>query len=100
MRFEAGRPVIALPQAMTMQRASSILHKAMQGDGIEAIHDDGAVRMGATEAEIMREHFGYDCPVLYPEEAEERGRELLARFDACVTAHRNGKIRQKENFTI
>ena len=92
VRFDGGRPTVALPDGMTMKRAGAVLHAAMQGDGIEAIGDDGAVRMGAVEAETMRRRFGFDCPLLHPQEAEERGRELLARFDAYVADHRAGRM--------
>ncbi|HDR9759525.1 TPA: hypothetical protein ACK3Q6_003200 [Burkholderia cepacia] len=81
VRFEGGRPSIALSDGITMDEARAVLHAAMQGDGIDAILDDGSVRMGASESDVMRRRFGYDCPVLRLNETLDRGRELLARFD-------------------
>ena len=88
VRFEGGRPTVAMPQGMTMDRAGGVLHAAMQGEGIDAILGDGSVRMGAGESEVMRRQFGYDCPVLKFDETLARGRELLARFDERVAAQR------------
>ncbi|MFT4069120.1 hypothetical protein [Paraburkholderia sp.] len=81
VRFEGGRPSIALADGITIDGARAVLHAAMQGDGIDAILDDGSVRMGTSESDVMRQRLGYDCPVLRLNETLDRGRELLARFD-------------------
>jgi len=81
VRFKEGKPQIALEADVSLQDASGILERAARGDGIEQIATDGTVHFGANEAAAMREVLGYDCPVLRPTEVEERGRELLARFD-------------------
>jgi hypothetical protein len=86
--FGSGRPGIALPAGITTAQVDSILQSGGRGDGIDEILADGSVRFGAGEAEAMRRRLGYDCPILRPEEAEARGRELLARFDSLAAARR------------
>jgi hypothetical protein len=88
VRFEGGRPMITLRDPMSMTQAHLVLHAAMQGDGIEAILEDGSVRMGSSESDAMRRMLGYDCPFLRLDESLDRGRELLARFDDYCAAHR------------
>ncbi|MGE0714158.1 MAG: saccharopine dehydrogenase NADP-binding domain-containing protein [Alphaproteobacteria bacterium] len=86
VRFEGGRPVVVLPNGVTQDEADAVVRRAAEAEGIAEIMADGAVRFGAAEAEAMRRHLGYDCPVLRPDEIEDRGRELLARFDALAAA--------------
>jgi hypothetical protein len=84
VRFEDCRPKIELPPGISLADATGIAREASVGEGIEEILPDGGVRFCAAEAEAMHEGLGYDCRVLRPAEIEERGRELLARFDELV----------------
>ncbi|MFT4015087.1 MAG: hypothetical protein QM682_17200 [Paracoccus sp. (in: a-proteobacteria)] len=79
--FMDGWPAITLPEGVTAERRDTILARAMQAEGIDAILPDGRIRFGTAEAEAMRAQLGYDVTILDPAEAEARGHELLARFD-------------------
>jgi hypothetical protein len=86
VRFEGGTVRLRLPHGLTEHDARRICERAQQGDGIESIAPDGAVRFTAEAAETMREILGYDCDVLRPEEADDRVDELRAKLSELTLA--------------
>jgi hypothetical protein len=56
-------------------------------DGVEHIEDDGTVVFCADSVAIFKDHLGYDCLRMSPDEAPERGHELRARFRELAERH-------------
>ncbi len=75
-----GKIDLAPIEGLTAEEALAINEASHRFDGIEAIESDGTARFTDTVTGIMREELGFDCPSLHPEEADERGRELIMRF--------------------
>ena len=78
MRFVDGRVEPRLPDGVD---AEAILARAQLGDGIAGIDAHGTVTFTEPAAAAMKDILGYHCPVLRPEDALERVRELRERLD-------------------
>ena len=73
---------IVLPAGMSEEKADAIIDAAQRREGIESIGAEGEVEFVGSTAAALAEWLGYDCKVLYPDEAEERAYELLRKIDA------------------
>ncbi len=76
----SGKIDLAPIEGLTAEDAIAINEASHSFDGILEIAADGTARFTDTTTGIMKEELGFDCPSLHPEEAEERGRELIRRF--------------------
>jgi hypothetical protein len=72
---------------LTLEEAIAINESSHRFDGIEGIEADGTTVFTPDTAEVMRRELGFDCRRLFPEEAAERGRELIQRFDDYARRH-------------
>ncbi|MFQ5742293.1 MAG: hypothetical protein ACE5HV_01760 [Acidobacteriota bacterium] len=78
----AGGEVRPAPlEGLSLGAAIDINERSHIFDGIERIAEDGTAVFAPASAAIMRSELGYDCDRLMPEEAEERGTELISRFE-------------------
>ena len=83
-----GYPVIASREGvqpapmegLTLAEAIAINERSHRFDGIERIEADGTVVFCPEAADVLRVELGYECDRLVPDEAEERAKELIARF--------------------
>lgn len=71
---------VVLPPDLSLEAAIQINEDGLRLDGIERIADDGTVYFAEREMAIMKEILGYECHSLPVAEAEERARELQARY--------------------
>ncbi len=83
----AGRVELALPADLSQDQAVAINVRSHVFDGIEAVLQDGSVVFQQEAADRLERELGYRCPLLRPEEVEDRARELLARFQAYARRH-------------
>lgn len=77
-------PIEGLPLA----EAIAINERSHRFDGIERIETDGTVVFCPEAADVLRVELGYQCDRLAPDEAEERAKELIARFREYAGQHR------------
>ena len=74
-------------QGLTAADAVEINRASTPFEGIRQIRPDGtAVFMPDTVA-IMRDTLGYECEQLHPDDAGERGRELIRPFQEYARRH-------------
>lgn len=78
-----GVRLAAIPE-LPLEEAIRINEESQRFDGIEEVQEDGSVRFSDHAVQTMRETLGYDCPVLRPEEVDDRSRELVRRFAECA----------------
>ncbi|MFF2601341.1 hypothetical protein ACFVVB_19920 [Streptomyces californicus] len=71
---------LALPPGLAKDEAVAINQSGQVGDGIRAIGDDGSVLFEESTMDVMRWELGYHCLKMPLSEAEDRARELAARF--------------------
>jgi hypothetical protein len=74
-------------EGLTLAEAIAINERSHRFDGIERIEADGAVVFCPAAADVLRRALGYDCQRLLPDEAEERAKELIARFREYAERH-------------
>lgn len=74
-------------EGVTLEEAIAINEASNRFDGIENIEADGTVVFCSEAVALMRAELGYDCKRLPPGEAEERGKELVARFQEYARRH-------------
>ncbi|MFB0564402.1 MAG: hypothetical protein ACETWK_01830 [Candidatus Aminicenantaceae bacterium] len=67
-------------KGISLEESVSINERSHRFDGIEKVENDGTVVFCPEAAEIIRSEIGYECTRLSPREAEERAKELIARF--------------------
>ncbi len=77
---------LALPPGMTHEEAVAVNLSGQIEDGIRAIGDDGSTLFEESAMEVMRRELGYHCLKMPLSEAEERARELGARFARYAAA--------------
>jgi hypothetical protein len=83
----SGGMELAPIEGLSAEEAVAINEASHPFDGIESIEEDGTARFTAATSGIMREELGFDCPTLHPDEAEDRGRELIRRFREYAVRH-------------
>lgn len=71
---------VAPIEGLTIEEAMAINERSHRFDGIERIEADGTVVFCHECAEVLRDALGYNCRSLSPQDAEERAKELIARF--------------------
>ncbi len=71
---------LAVIPELPLEEAIRINENSHRFDGIEMVEEDGSVRFTQQAVETMREALGYDCPILRPDDVDDRARELLRRF--------------------
>lgn len=71
---------LALPPGMTEEEALAVNQSGQIGDGIREIGDDGSVLFEESNMDVMRRELGYRCAKMPLSDAEDRARELGARF--------------------
>ena len=71
---------VAPIKGLSVEEAIAINERSHRFDGIESIEADGTVMFCSEAAEVFKDVLGYDCKRLNPREAEERAKELIARF--------------------
>jgi len=69
---------------LSFEDAIRINEDSHRFDGIEKVEEDGSVHFTQQAAETMREALGYDCPILRPNDVDDRARELVRRFGECA----------------
>ncbi|MGB3562691.1 MAG: hypothetical protein WBH75_06340 [Thermoanaerobaculia bacterium] len=74
-------------EGLSLEEAIAINESSHRFDGIEAIEADGTTVFTPDTTEVMRRELGFDCRRLVPEEAADRGRELIQRFDDYARRH-------------
>jgi hypothetical protein len=74
-------------ESLGLEEAIAINESSHHFDGIESIETDGTTVFTADTAEVMKRELGFDCRRLFPEEAADRGRELIQRFDDYARRH-------------
>lgn len=79
---------VELPPGISLNEAISINTTAQQFDGIERITEDGTVYFVGRHMAILKEMLGYECRSMPLIEAEDRARELLAKYAAFVRRHK------------
>jgi NAD(P)-dependent dehydrogenase (short-subunit alcohol dehydrogenase family) len=82
----AGVQLASIP-GLSVEQAIAINEQAQRFDGIERIEADGTVIFRPQMVEAFRDLLGYECASLPPAEAEERARELIARFHAYASRY-------------
>lgn len=71
---------LALPPGVTTEDAVAVNRSGQVDDGIRAIGDDGGVLFEESTMDVLRRELGYHCIEMPLSEAEDRARELGARF--------------------
>jgi len=71
---------LAVIPELPLEEAIRINEDSHRFDGIEKVGKDGSVHFTQQAAETMREALGYDCPILRPDDVDDRARELVRRF--------------------
>lgn len=74
-------------EGLSLAQAIAINERSHRFDGVERIEADGAVVFCPAAADVLRRALGYDCHRLLPDEAEERAKELIARFREYAERH-------------
>lgn len=74
-------------EGLSLEEAIAINESSHRFDGIEVIEADGTTVFTDDTAEVMRQELGFDCRRLFPEEAMDRGGELIRRFDDYARRH-------------
>lgn len=64
--------------------AMELVRKCAEGDGIAGYDANGSVRFTERAHAALVKHLNYDCPVLKPDEVEERADELVARLNEAA----------------
>ncbi len=67
-------------EGLALADAIAINERSHRFDGIERIEPDGTAVFCPEDADVLRRTLGYECERLQPEDAEERAKELIARF--------------------
>ncbi len=65
---------------LSLGEAIQINERSHRFDGIHAIEEDGTAVFEPATVQVLRDELGYDCERLQPYEADERAKELMARF--------------------
>jgi len=73
---------IILPQGLTLEETIHINREGQRLDGIEQINDDGTVYFAERNMAILKEMLGYECRCMPLSEAEDRAKELQAKYIA------------------
>ena len=74
-------------EGLSLEEAIALNESSHRFDGIEVIEADGTTVFTPETAEVMRRELGFDCRRLFPEEAADRGQELIRRFDDYARRH-------------
>jgi hypothetical protein len=80
VRLSRDGASIVLPQGVKPEQATAWMEQAQRGDGVETILPDGSVVFTRQAIQAMQTLLGYHCPVLRPEECEDRADELRQRL--------------------
>lgn len=76
----SGPVQLALPPGMTDEEAIAVNQSGQVDDGVREIGDDGSVLFEESAMDVMRRELGYHCVKMPLSDAEDRARELSARF--------------------
>ena len=82
-----GRIAIASIEGLSPEEAIEINRQSQVFDGVDRIEADGTAVFTEGAAGVLHDLLGYDCPRLRPDEADERARELVARFRQYAGRH-------------
>jgi len=83
-----GYPVIAGEKSVKVTDIAGISHseavaineQSHRFDGIESIEVDGTVIFSEKSVDLFKKELGYDCDSLKPEDANDKAKELISKF--------------------